>query len=156
VKGKPPKELHANMVTVRQLLRSKPADLWSVGPETSVYEALELMAEKNIGAVLVLDDGELAGILTERDYARNGILKGRLSKETSVGELMTDVVCYVRPEQTVDDCMALMTDKRVRHLPVLENERLIAIVSIGDVVKKTIEEQEYTIQQLENYITGKR
>jgi CBS domain-containing protein len=144
------------MVTVRQLLKSKPADVWSVGPDTSVYEALELMAEKDIGAVLVLEDGELVGIFTERDYARRGILKGRLSKETSVGELMVDVVCYVRPEQTIDDCMALMTEKRVRHLPVLEDGRLIAIISIGDVVKKTIEEQEYTIQQLENYITGRQ
>jgi IMP dehydrogenase len=144
------------MITVRQLLKNKPADLWSVSPETSVYEALELMAEKDIGAVLVLENGELAGILTERDYARNVILKGRLSKTTSVAELMTEVVCYVRPDQTIEDCMALMTDKRVRHLPVLEDERLIAIVSIGDVVKKTISEQEFTIQQLENYITGKQ
>jgi len=143
------------MITVRQLLKNKPADLWSVSPETSVYEALELMAEKDIGAVLVLEDGELAGIFTERDYARDVILKGRLSKTTSVAELMTEVVCYVRPEQTIEDCMALMTDKRVRHLPVLEDERLIAIVSIGDVVKKTISEQEFTIQQLENYITGR-
>ena len=144
------------MITVRQLLNSKPGDLWSVSPETSVYETLELMAEKDIGAVLVLEDGELAGIFTERDYARNVILKGRLSKTTSVGELMTAVVCYVRPEQTIEDCMALMTDKRVRHLPVLEGGRLIAIISIGDVVKKTIEEQEFTIQQLENYITGRQ
>jgi IMP dehydrogenase len=144
------------MITVRQLLKNKPADLWSVSPETSVYEALELMAEKDIGAVLVLENGELAGILTERDYARNVILKGRLSKTTSVAELMTEVVCYVRLDQTIEDCMALMTDKRVRHLPVLEDERLIAIVSIGDVVKKTISEQEFTIQQLENYITGKQ
>ena len=143
------------MITVRQLLKNKPADLWSVSPEASVYEALELMAEKDIGAVLVLEGGELAGIFTERDYARNVILKGRLSKTTSVAELMTDVVCYVRPEQTIEDCMALMTDKRVRHLPVLEGERLVAIVSIGDVVKKTISEQEFTIQQLENYITGR-
>jgi CBS domain-containing protein len=143
------------MITVRQLLKNKPADLWSVSPEASVYEALELMAEKDIGAVLVLEDGELAGIFTERDYARNVILKGRLSKTTSVAELMTEVVCYVRPEQTIEDCMALMTDKRVRHLPVLEDERLVAIVSIGDVVKKTISEQEFIIQQLENYITGR-
>ena len=143
------------MITVRQLLKNKPADLWSVSPETSVYEALELMAEKDIGAVLVLEGGELAGIFTERDYARNVVLKGRLSKTTSVAELMTEVVCYVRPEQTIEDCMALMTDKRVRHLPVLEGERLVAIVSIGDVVKKTISEQEFTIQQLENYITGR-
>jgi IMP dehydrogenase len=143
------------MVTVRQLLKSKPPDLWSVSPETSVYEALELMAEKDIGAVLVLRDGRLAGIFTERDYARNVILRGRFSKTTSVGELMTDVMCYVRPEQTIEDCMALMTDKRVRHLPVLEDERLIAIISIGDVVKKTISEQEFTIRQLENYITGR-
>jgi len=144
------------MITVRQLLNSKPDDLWSVSPETSVYETLELMAEKDIGAVLVLEDGELAGIFTERDYARNVILKGKLSKTTSVGELMTAAVCYVRPEQTIEDCMALMTDKHVRHLPVLEGGRLIAIISIGDVVKKTIEEQEFTIQQLENYITGRQ
>lgn len=142
------------MKTVRELLQVKGYDIWSVAPDTSVYHALELMADKNIGAVLVMDSGNLVGILSERDYARKVILKGKSSKDTPVREIMThDVIC-VRHDQSNEECMALMTNKRVRHLPVLEHGRLIGIISIGDVVKAIISEQEFMIEQLENYITG--
>jgi CBS domain-containing protein len=142
------------MGTVRQLLAAKHPDLWTISPQASVYEALELMAEKDIGAVLVLDAGRLVGILSERDYARKVVLLGRTSRETSVGELMTQVVFYVRPEQTIEDCLALMNDKRIRHLPVLGGTTLVGVVSIGDVVKEIISQQQVTIRHLETYITG--
>jgi CBS domain-containing protein len=142
------------MKSVRQLLSAKPRNLWSVSPSQSVFEALQLMAEKEIGAVLVLEGGQMVGIFSERDYARKVILKGKSSKETSVGELMTRDVLYVRPEQTLEECMALMTDKHIRHLPVMENDQLIGIVTIGDIVKAIISEQQFTIRELENYITG--
>ena len=144
------------MSTVRELLKDKPENVWTVSPRDSVYKALQLMADKNVGAVLVVENEKLVGIFTERDYARKVILKAKASKDSSVGELMTEAVLYVRPEQKVEDCMALMTEKRVRHLPVLENERLIGIISIGDVVRKRISEHEFLIHQLENYITGGR
>jgi CBS domain-containing protein len=144
------------MQTVSDLLRAKGHTVWSIGPEASVYEALKLMAEKDIGALTVLDDGALVGIISERDYARKVILRGKTSRDTFVLEIMTDKVVYVRPEQSVEDCMALMTDKRVRHLPVLNDDALIGIISIGDVVKSIINEQEFIIGQLENYITGRR
>jgi CBS domain-containing protein len=144
------------METVRQILRRKGGEVWSVAPETSVYEALSLMAEKNVGAVLVVERGELCGIMTERDYARKVVLKGKFSRDTPVREIMTEKVVFVRPEQTTDDCMALMTDKRLRHLPVMEDGRLIGIVSIGDVVKSVIADKEFVIEQLENYISGRR
>ncbi|MHC4144100.1 MAG: CBS domain-containing protein, partial [Planctomycetota bacterium] len=120
----------------------------------TVYEALQIMSEKDVGALLVVDKENLVGIFSERDYARKLILKKRSSKDTNVGELMTREVLYIEPQSTVEDCMALMTAKRVRHLPVLENERLIGIVTIGDVVKQIISDQEFTIQQLERYIKG--
>ncbi|MHC4170517.1 MAG: CBS domain-containing protein, partial [Planctomycetota bacterium] len=120
----------------------------------TVYEALQIMSEKDVGALLVVDKENLVGIFSERDYARKVILKERSSKDTTVGELMTREVLYIEPQSTVEDCMALMTAKRVRHLPVLENERLIGIVTIGDVVKQVISDQEFTIQQLERYIKG--
>lgn len=144
------------MTTVRDLLRIKGNEVWSIAPNASVYEALTLMAEKDIGALLVLDGGHLAGILSERDYARKIVLKGKTSRETAVREIMTDKVTWTRPEQTIEGCMALMTNKRIRHLPVLEEGRLIGVISIGDVVKSIISEQEFMIEQLENYITGKR
>jgi CBS domain-containing protein len=143
------------MKTVRELLQAKGYEIWSVTPDDSVYDALRLMADKNVGAVLVTDAGNLVGILSERDYARKVILKGRTSKDTLVREIMTEKVVYVRPDQTTDECMALMTNKRVRHLPVIEDDRLIGIISIGDVVKAIMSEQEFMIQQLENYITGR-
>lgn len=143
------------MKTVRELLRAKGYDIWSVAPDDSVYDALKLMADKNVGAVLVTKAGNLVGILSERDYARKVILKGRTAKDTPVREIMTEKVVYVRPDQTSDECMALMTNKRVRHLPVIENDQLIGIISIGDVVKAIMSHQEFMIEQLENYITGR-
>jgi len=142
------------MSTVRQLLRAKEPDVWTIGPEASVYKALELMAEKDVGAVLVLAQGRLVGIFSERDYARKVVLRGKSSRETTVGELMTQVLFYVTPQQTVEECLALMTQKRVRHLPVLEGTQLTGVISIGDVGRAIIAEQRTTIHHLEDYITG--
>lgn len=140
------------MKTVQQLLESKRHGVASVAPDTTVLEALRLMAEKEIGAVLVLDGESLAGIFSERDYARKVVLHGKASKDTPVREIMTEKVVCVRPEQTIEDCMGLMTDKRVRHLPVLQAKRVIGVISIGDVVKEMLVEKEFVIQQLESYI----
>jgi len=142
------------MITIRELLKTKPTDVWSVAPDATVYDALDAMAKKDIGALPVVEGGHVVGIFSERDYARKVILKGRSSKEMRIDELMSSPVLYVRPEQTVEDCMALMTEKRVRHLPVLENDKLIGVITIGDIVKQIIVQQEYTIEQLENYIKG--
>jgi CBS domain-containing protein len=142
------------MSTVRQLLRTKAADIWTIGPEASVYDALRLMAAKDIGAVLVVEAGKLVGILSERDYARKVVLEGKSSRSTTVGELMTQVVFYVRPEHTVEECLALMTAKHIRHLPVLEDDQLVGIVTIGDVGAEIISQQAFTIENLETYITG--
>jgi CBS domain-containing protein len=140
------------MKTVGDLLQGKGREVWSVAPDTTVYEALALMAERRIGAVVVTKDGRVVGILSERDYARQVVLKGKTSRETPVHEIMTSRVVYVRLQQSVEDCMALMTDKRVRHLPVIEGEKLVGIISIGDVVKAVISEKQFIIEQLENYI----
>jgi CBS domain-containing protein len=142
------------MTYVEQLLKTKGNEIWSIVPQATVYEALQIMSEKDVGALLVLDKGNLVGIFSERDYARKLILKGRFSKDTTVGELMTREVLYIESQSTIEDCMALMTAKRVRHLPVLENERLIGIVTIGDVVKQIISDREFTIKQLERYMKG--
>jgi CBS domain-containing protein len=142
------------MKTVRDLLQVKGYSVWAVAPDTSVYDALALMAQKNVGAVLVIQDDRPVGIMSERDYARKVILRGKFSQSTPVSEIMTEKVLCIGPEQTVQECMALMTDKHVRHLPVLQGEQLIGVISIGDVVKAIISEQEFTIEQLENYITG--
>lgn len=143
------------MKTVKQILGRKGSDVWSISHRSTVYEALQLMADKNIGSVLVLEaDGSLVGIFTERDYARKVILKGKSSKETSVSELMSRDVLYVDPDKTVEDCMVIMTQKRIRHLPVIKNDRVHGIVSIGDVVNAIIAEQKSTIQELAKYITG--
>ena len=141
------------MATVRDMLRSKGYDVWSVAPDTTVYNALKLMAEKNIGAVLVMEADTVMGILSERDYARKIILQGKTSTDTPTREIMTERVMCVHPEETAEQCMALMTEKKVRHLPVLEDNRLIGIISIGDLVKAIIAEQQFIIQQLEHYIT---
>ena len=140
------------MKTVAQMLEGKAQRLLSVPPEATVYDALQLMAQADVGALVVLDGERLAGIFSERDYARKVILFGKSSKETLVREIMTEKVLCVRPDQTVDQCMALMTDKRVRHLPVLDHKRVTGVISIGDVVKEFISEQRFMIEQLENYI----
>jgi CBS domain-containing protein len=140
--------------TVGSLLRTKGADVFAVAPGASVYDAIDLMAQKGVGAVLVISGANLVGILSERDYTRKVILKGRSSKETIAGEIMTSPVLSVAPQTTVEECMQLMTVKRVRHLPVMENGRVSGVVSIGDLVRAIISEQQSTIQQLHAYIAG--
>lgn len=143
------------MTTVNNLLRNKGHEVWSVRPDTTVFDALQLMAQKNIGAVLVLDGEALVGIMSERDYARKVILLGKSSKDTLVSEIMTPRVLCVRADQGVDECMALMTEKHIRHLPVLGgDDRVIGVVSIGDVGRAIIAHLEFTIAHLEHYITG--
>ena len=144
------------MKTVKAILENKGREVWTIAPDTTVFEALKTMAEKNVGALLVRDGSAITGILSERDYARKVILHGRSSKELKVEEIMSTKVYFVSPGQNIEDCMALFTNKRVRHLPVLENDKLLGIISIGDVVKAVIAEQESTIKHLENYITGGR
>ncbi|MFM0594335.1 MULTISPECIES: CBS domain-containing protein [Burkholderiaceae] len=146
------------MTSVAQLLKTKPDNtvVFTVGADDSVYDAIKLMAEKGIGALVVTDGDSIAGIVTERDYARKVVLMDRSSKATPVRDIMSKAVRFVRPDQTTDDCMALMTERRMRHLPVIENDRLIGMVSIGDLVKNIIAEQQFTIQQLEFYIHGER
>lgn len=143
------------MVTVEQLLATKGRDIWSISPDDSVFTALEVMAERNIGGLLVMESGELVGILTERDYARKIILQGKASADTLVREIMTGNVIYVSSDQTIEECMALMTEKRIRHLPVFNGEKLVGVISIGDVVKALISEHEFVIEQLVSYITGR-
>ena len=142
------------MYTVRHLLQEKGNQIWSVTPQTTVYEALELMSANNCGAVLVLDIDKLVGIFTERDYARKVVLKGKTSKTTTVGELMSSEMVYVKPNDTIEDCMALMTEHRTRHLPAMDGGKLVGVISIGDVVKAIISDREFTIRELERYITG--
>ena len=142
--------------SVRQLLNRKGSTIWSTRPDAIIFDALGLMAENEIGSLLVFEGDQLVGIFSERDYARKAILKGKSSHITTVSEIMTEDVIYVRPDQSMADCMALMTDKRVRHLPVLEDDKVVGVISIGDVVKEIISEQEFVIGQLENYITGGR
>jgi signal-transduction protein with cAMP-binding, CBS, and nucleotidyltransferase domain len=142
------------MKTVKQVLDAKGYELHSIPPTASVYDALQKMAQQEIGALVVLSEGELAGIVSERDYARKVILKGRHSKDTPVGDIMTRNVICVTSEIGVDACMSLMTEKRVRHLVVRDAERISGVVSIGDVVKAIIDDQQFTIEQLEHYISG--
>ncbi len=144
------------MATVAHLLQVKGSTVWSIAPDATVYDALKLLAEKDIGALVVMEGVKVVGILSERDYARKVVLKGRFSKDTLVKEIMTEAVYYVRPEQSIEDCMALMTTKHVRHLPVLQKDQLVGVISIGDVVKAVISEKEYLIRQLEEYIIGGR
>ena len=142
------------MRTVQDVLRSKGSTVYAVRPTDTVLDALGVMAEHEVGAVLVLDDERLCGILTERDYARKVVLAGRSSRDSQIKEIMTTQVICVAPNRTVDECMALMTDKRVRHLPVLDHKHVVGVVSIGDLVKATIAEQDFTIAQLQSYIAG--
>jgi CBS domain-containing protein len=141
------------MQTVRQIVQAKPA-IHSVSPDDTVYDALATMAHHNIGAVLVIDHGELVGILSERDYARKGILKGHASKDTPVRELMTSPVVSVPASWSVHHCMSIMTERRIRHLPVVDEGRLIGVISIGDVVRAVVQEQQFTINALQSYIAS--
>jgi CBS domain-containing protein len=143
------------MKSVAQVLKSKPGQtVESVAPSTPVFDAVKRMADRNIGALLVLEEQKIVGIVTERDYARKIVLMGRSSKETPVRDIMSFPVMYVRPDQTNEECMALMTDNRLRHLPVVDKGKLIGLLSIGDLVKDIISEQKFIIEQLEHYITG--
>ena len=142
------------MINVRQLLRGKGSDVWHIAPDATMYDALRLMADKGVGALPVLKDESLVGIISERDYARKVILKENTSLDTPIQEIMTERVITVNPEHNIRECMTLMTDKRVRHLPVIEDDRLTGIISIGDVVKAIISQQEFMIEQLEKYIGG--
>lgn len=145
------------MTVVAEILKSKPdAAIYSVAPSDTVFKALQIMAEKGIGALLVLDGGSIAGIVTERDYARKIALMGRTSMDTLVRDVMTTTVLCVRSTQTSDQCMQLMTGKRLRHLPVVDDGKLLGMISIGDLVKDIISEQQFIIEQLEHYITGQR
>ena len=142
------------MRTIEQLLQVKGGDIWSIEPRATAYNALQIMAEKNVGALLVMEKEKLVGIFSERDYARKVILKDKSSKNTYVGELMTREVFYIEANSTIEESMALMTAKRIRHLPVLKNNQLIGIVTLGDVVKQIISDQKFAIRELEKYITG--
>ncbi len=144
------------MRMVSDILRRKGRTVWSVHPESTVYEALQQMAEKDVGALLVIEDGRLVGIFSERDYARKVFLMGRSSPSTSVREVMSVNVITIRPDQNLEDCMELMTEHRIRHLPVVDGSELVGMVSIGDVVKEIIADKSLEIEQLENYITGRR
>jgi len=145
------------MKSVAQILKSKPDPIvHTIAPTASVFDAVTLMAQKNIGALIVTERDDIVGIITERDYARKIVLMARASKDTPVHDIMTASVMYVRPDQTTEECMALMTENRLRHLPVLEGGKLIGLVSIGDLVKDIISEQRFIIEQLEHYITGER
>jgi IMP dehydrogenase len=144
------------MTQVAQVLQSKQnPQVITIDTQDSVYDAIKIMAERGIGALIVMSGGEIAGIVTERDYARKVVLKDRSSKSTKVAEIMSSAVRYVSPQQTSQDCMALMTEHRIRHLPVLDKGRLAGMISIGDLVADIISEQQFTIEQLEQYITGR-
>ena len=145
------------MDTVKDILQLKGHVVYTVSPDSSVYEALETLEAKNLGSLVVLEEnGKLDGIFTERDYARKVILKGRSSKETKVRDIMTESPVFVTPDHKIEYCMQLMTDKFIRHLPVLENDELVGVISIGDIVKYTIYEKDFIIENLEHYITGRK
>lgn len=143
------------MGNVNDILRTKGTKTFSVTPDTFVYEALEIMVDKNVSALVVMENDKLAGIFTEKDYARKVVLKGKASKETKIGEIMTSNLVTVTPESSIDDCMHVMTERFIRHLPVVKDDQLIGIISIGDVVKSIIEDQKFIIENMGNYIAGK-
>lgn len=142
------------MNSIRQMLDQKGHQVWQITPEDTVYHALQLMAERNVGALVVVRGEKVVGMFTERDYARKVALAGKSSKVVTVGELMTSEVLYISPDETIENCMALMTSHHARHLPVMENDRLVGLVSIGDIVKAVISDREFVIRELERYITG--
>ncbi|MFT5133342.1 MAG: CBS domain-containing protein [Gammaproteobacteria bacterium] len=142
------------MKTIKELLNNKGNEVWSVSPDATVYESIEIMANKAAGALMVVDGGKPVGIISERDYARKVILQGRSSKDTMVREIMTSRIIHTSPDRSVEECMSLMTTNKIRHLPVMEDEQLVGFVSIGDLVKATISDQQSTIEQLERYING--
>ena len=142
--------------TVAAILRIKGYNVCSVLPEDTVFEALKVMADNGVGALIVLEGEKIVGVLSERDYARKVILLGKSSREAKVKEIMSDKVLFVQPHRTAEECMAIMINKRVRHLPVIDNEKLIGVISIGDVVKAVIDEKEFVIEQLEEYISGRK
>ncbi|MCP3671585.1 MAG: CBS domain-containing protein [Gammaproteobacteria bacterium] len=142
------------MIKVKDIIANKGSKIWSVGLDETVLEALELMAEKEIGALLVTDGDRIKGLFSERDYARKVILKGRSSQNTNISKVMTNQVICISPEHSAEQCMALMTEKHIRHLPVMDNDRLLGLVSIGDLVKSIISDQQSTIEVLEKYITS--
>ncbi len=143
------------MITVKQILDEKGHKVWTIGPEETVYKALMILADKDIGALVVVENDQVVGIISERDYARKVVLKGKTSLDTPVRDIMTAHVYFVSPDCTAEECMALMTEKRIRHLPVIENNKLVGVISIGDVVKSIISSQKITIEHLQNYIMGK-
>jgi len=142
------------MATVGELLRAKGRDIWTIEPEETVFVALKIMSDENVGALVVVDNGKIVGMISERDYARKVILKGKSSMDTPVRGIMTEKVCYVSESHKIEECMALMTEMAIRHLPVLEDGQLVGLISIGDVVKSVISEQEFVIGQLVSYIAG--
>jgi CBS domain-containing protein len=144
------------MRSVKDILQEKGTQVYFISPDAKVYEALQMMADKNVGALMVMEGDMVAGLISERDYARKIVLKGKFSKDVPVREIMTADIIRIGPDVDVEECMELMTDKRVRHLPVFKNDHLIGIISIGDIVKAIIEHKEEIIEQLENYIKGKR
>jgi CBS domain-containing protein len=141
--------------TVRLVLQDKGQNVWHISPDASVYDAIEIMADKYVGALLVVSEGNLIGVISERDYARKVILEGKSSKQTQIKEIMTSPAIFVTPEQTIEDCMRIMTENHIRHLPVVEHGKILGVVSIGDLVKWIITAQQQTISQLHNYITSK-
>lgn len=142
------------MTTVRQLLDQKGRNVWAIHPDATVFDAVAKMAEKDVGSLMVMDANRLLGIVTERHYARNVVLRGKTSPHTPVREIMETQIVIARPDQSIEQCMALMSDKRIRHLPVIEDQKVIGVVSIGDLVKSIIGDQQFTIEQLEHYIHG--
>jgi CBS domain-containing protein len=139
---------------ISELIQSKGSNVWTVAPDTMVYDAIQMMAEKNVGALVVAEGGKMVGMISERDYTRKIVIKGKSSKTTPVGDILSEKVVQVTPETTVQECLHLMTQSRIRHLPVLQEEKLAGIISIGDLVNWVIQAQSTTIQQLETYISG--